>query len=76
MPYILHCHDDTHDKPDTLDEELAQPLLMLQFNDERMREMAGACREACGCAWPGEETSRRWERFENMAEDIYGELLD
>ena len=39
MPYILHYHDDTHDKPDTLDEELAQPLLMLQFNDERMREL-------------------------------------
>ena len=39
MPYILHYHDDTDDKPDTLDAETAQVLLRLQFKDERMREL-------------------------------------
>ena len=27
MTYILHNHDDTHDKPDRLDEELAHLLI-------------------------------------------------
>ena len=39
MPYILHYHDETDDKPDTFDEETVRTLLALQFKDERMREL-------------------------------------
>ena len=39
MPYIIRYHDDTDNKPDTLDGETARTLLLLQFKDERMREL-------------------------------------
>ena len=39
MPYVIHYHDDTDDKPETLDAETAYVMLRLQFKDERMREL-------------------------------------
>ena len=39
MPYILHYRDDTDNRPDTLNEETARTLFLLQFKDERMREL-------------------------------------
>ena len=43
MPYILHYHDDTHDKPDRLDEELAHLLICSSLTTSvcaRWRELA------------------------------------